>query len=229
MKDTQISKQVSGSGNRTGEKQNEKRKDPAGETGFYAGIMAGPQFSQTKQQGFGGPGLSDGLLVGFHLRRKMAIETGFIISNKRYVSAGAYFDMSKISASMPSGMKLSQVQSKVTVFEIPVKFRYDVLKINQGNVFTTGGVSSYIITRESNQYHILNNGYPETLSGNYSAHQNYFAAAINVSAGYEWKVGKSLNFRVEPYLQIPTKTIGMGSMHVVSAGLYLGITWAFIK
>jgi hypothetical protein len=38
-----------------------------------------------------------------------------------------------------------------------------------------------------------------------------------------------LNLRLNPYLQIPIKMIGMGSMHVVSAGVYLGITFPLIK
>ena len=41
--------------------------------------------------------------------------------------------------------------------------------------------------------------------------------------GYEWKAGNGLNLRVNPYLQIPLKTIGMGSMPVVSTGIYLGL------
>ena len=130
---------------------------------------------------------------------------------------------------MPSGMKLLQVQSKSTVLEIPVKVKYDVFKFNQGTVFVTGGLLSYILTRENNQYNASVNGLNEIMAGHYSTHHNYFASAVNISAGYHWMAGKNVNLRIEPYWQVPLKSIGMGSMHVVSAGVYLGITFPVIK
>ncbi len=130
---------------------------------------------------------------------------------------------------MPPGMKLIQIQSKSTVAEIPLKLKYDILKTEKGSLFAGGGISSFIITREDNQYQASVNGNNETLKGSYSTHQHYFAAAANISAGYEWKAGKGLNLRLEPYVQIPLKTVGMGSMQVVSAGAYLGITFPIIK
>ncbi len=210
-------------------KQIEGQKKIAVEKWLYAGIIAGPQFNQTKQQGFSNAGLSAGLIAGFHLNKKLSIEIGLVISDKQYYSAGKYFDMSKISASMPAGMKLTQIQSKTTVLEIPLEIRYNLVRVSNGNLFAAGGFSSYIITRENNQYQATVNGNDETLNGNYTTQQDYFAAAAKIGAGYEWKAGKGLSLRLEPYLQIPLKTIGMGSMHVVSTGVYLGLTFPFIK
>ena len=210
-------------------KQTKIQRDQAAGKGIYGGITAGPQFSQTKQQGFGNAGLSAGLIAGFQINKKLAIETGFVISDKQFSSSGQYFDMSKISASMPSGMKLIRIQSNTTVLEIPLALKFDLIKISRGNLFATGGFSSYVITSESNQYKVSVNGIDETMEGNYQLHQNYFAAAAKIGAGYEWKGGKGLKLRLEPYLQIPLRTIGMGSMHVISMGVYLGITFPIIK
>jgi hypothetical protein len=126
-------------------------------------------------------------------------------------------------------MKLIRVQSKISVLEIPINLKYDVLKVKKGNLFVSGGISSYILTNEKNQYQASMNGNNETMTGNYPEHQNYFAAAANVSAGYECRAGKNASLRIEPYFQIPIKTIGMGSMHVVSTGVRLGITIPVIK
>ncbi len=195
----------------------------------YVGIIAGPQFNQTKQQAFGNAGLSAGLVVGFRLNKRLSVETGFFISDKQFSSSGEYFDLSKISASMPSGMKLLQIQSTSTVLEIPLSFNYEVFKWEKGKLFTAVGVSSYIITKERNQYQASVNGLHETLTGNYSGHQSYFAATANMGLGYEWNTCRGLNLRVNPYVQIPLKTIGMGSMSVVSAGIYLGILFPIFK
>ena len=191
--------------------------------GMYVGVVAGPQFSRTKQQGFSDAGLSTGILAGIHLN-KIFVESGLIISDKKYVSGGQYFDMNKIASGMPSGMKLIQVQSKSTVLEIPLKVGYEVLTLNKGAAFATAGLTSFILTSENNQYSASVNGNSETMTGHYTTHQNYFAAALNMSIGYECYTSRNINIRIEPYLQIPLKSIGMGSMHVVSAGAYIGIT-----
>ena len=44
---------------------------------FYVGIIAGPQFSQTKQQKFSNAGLSAGILLGFHLNSRLSVESGW--------------------------------------------------------------------------------------------------------------------------------------------------------
>jgi hypothetical protein len=214
---------------KTKSNQSGDHNKPNSERGIYGGFIAGPQYSQTKQQRFGNAGLSGGLIAGFHFNKKGSVETGLIISDKQYSSSGKYFDMSKISSSMPSGMKLIQIRSKTTVLEIPLEIRYNLAAMGKGNLFASGGFSSYIITREINQYQANVNGIDETLNGNYSTHQQYFAAAAKIAAGYEWKTGKGLNLRVEPYLQVPLKAMGMGSMQVMSAGVYLGITFPLIK
>lgn len=210
-------------------KQIEGQKKEGPEEWLYGGIIAGPQFNQTKQQSFGNAGFSGGLIAGFHLNKRLSVETGVIISDKQYYSSGKYFDMSKISASMPAGMKLMQIQSKTTVLEIPLEIRYNLTGTIHGNLFAAAGFSSYIITRETNQYQAMVNGNNETLNGSYSTCRDYFAAAANIGVGYEWRAGKDLNLRLEPYLQIPLKTIGMGSMHVVSTGVYLGLIFPLIK
>ncbi len=211
------------------EKQIEKNKDPSAEKRFYAGILAGPQFSQTKAQSFSNAGLSAGILLGFHLSKRLAFETGFLITNKQYSSAGQYFDISKISASMPPGMHIIQVSSKTQVLEIPVNLKYDLLKNIKSNFFISGGFSSYILTSEKNLYQASLNGNNETMTGNYPTHHSYFAASVNISVGYEDKVSKTVNLRIEPYFHIPVKPTGMGSMHVQSAGINLGFTIPVIK
>lgn len=207
----------------------EQPKEKKEGKGIYVGIIAGPQISQTKQQGFGNSGISAGLVAGFHLNKRISIETGLVISNKQFSSSGEYFDMSKISASMPSGMKLLQIHSKSTVLEIPLDLNYELFKLKKGRLFAAGGLSSYVITSEHNQYQASVNGINEMISGNYSGNQSYFAAAAKVGAGYEWNAGHGLNLRVNPYVLIPLKTIGMGSMPVVSAGIYLGVLFPIIK
>ena len=204
------------------ENKNNNKKDKR----FYVGIFAGPQFNQVKNQGFSKPGFSGGLLAGLNITKKLSIETGVIISEKKYFSSGEYFNMKNIAASMPAGMEVISLNSKNTVVEIPVKIKYNFLKKNKRNFFVTAGLSSYILTKESNNYLAVVNGSQQKLTGNYSNHSNYYNAALNISTGYEYKTKRAI-IRLEPYIQVPLKGIGVGSMPVLSTGVHVGIALPF--
>ena len=193
---------------------------------FYTGIFAGPQFNQVKSQGFSKPGFSAGIITGLNLTKNIAIETGVFVSEKKYFSAGEYFNMKKADPSMPVNMKVISLNGKSTVIEIPLKIKYTFLKRNNKNLFATAGLSSYLLTKESNRYLAVVNGSQQSLTGNYWGNGNYLNAAVNISMGYEFKT-KSTTIRLEPYLQVPVKGIGVGSMKVLSTGVHLGFSFPF--
>ena len=68
------------------------------------------------------------------------------------------------------------------------------------------------------------NGAQQTMISSYKNKSRSLAATLDISAGYEHKLGKSNYFRVEPYVQIPLKGMGVGSMPMISSGLRIGIT-----
>ncbi|MHA4809948.1 outer membrane beta-barrel protein [Flavitalea flava] len=190
---------------------------------FYFGLIAGPQFNQVKNQGFSKPGLNAGLMVGFKVKPSLAFETGLIFSSKTYYSDGQYFSMSKIASAMPAGMKLIDMRGKATVLEIPVMVKIDIRKTNSSCLFIAGGVSSYLLIHENNAYQAAFNGAKESLTGNYSHTEKYLSAAINISPGYEFMITGKKVFRIQPYLQIPVKAIGVGALPILGAGINLGI------
>ena len=207
---------------RTSVDKSSGKKSNAGK--LYVGLVVGPQLNEVKGQGFKKVGGELGLLFGYALAQKISIESGLILSNKKYYSAGQYFNMEKISATMPPGMKIIAVQSNATVLEVPLKGRYDLIAKKNGNLFITAGASSYLLLHEQNNYHALVNGGQQDLEGDYGTMRKYFATSINLSAGYEKNVGKRTVIRVEPYLEFPLKGLGMGSMSVFGTGLHLGLT-----
>jgi hypothetical protein len=52
----------------------------------------------------------------------------------------------------------------------------------------------------------------------------YPFSIINLSAGFEQRLGKVGNLRVEPYVRIPLGGIGTGSLPILSAGVNVGFT-----
>ncbi len=47
---------------------------------------------------------------------------------------------------------------------------------------------------------------------------------MNVSVGYNRTLNKVGTLRIEPYLKIPIKGIGIGNLPITSTGLNIGIT-----
>ncbi|MGI8950507.1 MAG: outer membrane beta-barrel protein [Chitinophagaceae bacterium] len=191
---------------------------------FYYGLIAGIQMNEVKNQGMKKPGFDFGIIAGYSFNKRTSIETGLLFSKKYYFTDGKYFSTDKMGSSMPAGMKILNLDGSSKVFEIPVKLKYNVINKTNKNIFSSAGITSYVMTGEKNNYLTSLNGFRNTMNGSYRNVSKYFAAAVTVSAGYENKIGKSTNIRVEPYLQIPLKGFGIGSLPVTTAGLHIGIT-----
>jgi hypothetical protein len=123
---------------------------------------------------------------------------------------------------MPQGMDVMSLEGSSRFFELPVKFKYSVFQKNRSGVFLSTGISSYLMTREENDYHAMMNGSEQNMSGSYNNNRRYVAVMANIGAEYNYKIGKYTRLRIEPYLQIPLKGIGIGSMPVMTTGLHFG-------
>ena len=67
------------------------------------------------------------------------------------------------------------------------------------------------------------NGTENKMFGSYSENKKYFAATVDVSFGYERKLGGS-HIKLQPYLQLPVRGIGVGDLPIKSAGMRVGLT-----
>jgi Outer membrane protein beta-barrel domain len=200
------------------------KKRPVRRTAMYWGIVAGPLFDEVKNQGLKKTGFSAGIIAGFQFKNNLSLETGLLYAKKPYFSTGKYFRMDKISSNMPPGMEMLSLEGKNSILEIPLKMKYDLLNRNKNNFFLSAGITSYINTHEKNNYLVLINGTQQTMVSSYKNKSRSLAATVDISAGYEHKIGKLNRIRIEPYLQIPLRGMGVGSMPMMSSGLRIGIT-----
>ncbi|HEV8082704.1 MAG TPA: outer membrane beta-barrel protein [Chitinophagaceae bacterium] len=191
--------------------------------GIYIGVVAGPDFSKVQSGSFANTGFDAGVLLGFNINRKFSFETGIMWTKKIYESEGKNFSMDKVRSTMPVGMEIDNLTSRSSFIEIPVKGKYNFAIKNKSDLFVSGGVSAYIMTKEKNAYNVSLNGNREKLLGVYEKDNYCMPAVANVSIGYEHSVSKSLDIRIEPFLKIPLQGMGVGSLPVTSAGLQLGI------
>jgi Outer membrane protein beta-barrel domain len=195
--------------------------------GLYFGPVAGFDFSNVKSQAVNKSGYNLGLLAGYRFNRKISVESGILLSKKKYYSDGKYFNMNKVGPSMPSSMKIVTVDGQFTLLKIPLKLKYDFLQNKRSNLFISTGIVSGIYLKEHNNYLTEMNNVREYHTGVYK--DVSYSCLINVSMGYEYALAKSRTIRLEPYIEIPLKKVGMGSMSVLSAGINISISNLFSR
>lgn len=202
-----------------------KIQGPKKQNGFYSGVLAGIEMNTVKYQELKTPGFDIGIIAGYAFNRKFSTESGLLFSKKNYSSEGKYFSMDKVGASMPAGMDILYLEGSSNFLEIPINLRYNIAEKKNSRIFTSAGINSFIMTKENNKYLTQLDGVKETIESSYKNSAGYFAAAINLSAGYEFKAGRKNNIRIEPYAQIPLKGIGVGKLPVASMGLHAAFTF----
>jgi hypothetical protein len=190
---------------------------------FYADIIGGIQMNQVAGQGFSKPGFILGLNGGYRINRSFGVELGILYSSKHYFSRGQYFDIGKAGTSMPANMKIINLQGSSQLIEIPIGLRYN-FNHSKYKLFITSGVSSFLLTREQNNYLALIGGVEQNMNGMYHHKTAYIASAINFSMGTEFTFGKKqTRLKIEPFLEVPVKGMGVGLMSVTGAGIRIGI------
>ncbi len=188
---------------------------------FYLGVQAGPDFSMVKATNVNKAGYSIGLLAGFNISRKFAIETGFMWDQKKYSSEGRYFNTEKLYWPHVTILDLS---GYCNMFEIPINIRYNVLSSARTTWFANGGLSSYLMKKENYDYHYKRYGVYGYGNREYKNSTDNWLSVAHLSVGMQKHLGTLGDLRIEPYLKLPLKGVGIGSMPLTSTGIYLGIT-----
>jgi Outer membrane protein beta-barrel domain len=187
----------------------------------YIGLTGAPDLSTVKMQATKGVGTTWGLVLGYAFNSHWAVESGVYLDRKKYYSAGEYFKDPEI----PSGTTLESVNGICNMWEVPLNVRYNFNPGSRITWFATTGFSSYFMTKQKYAGQEENyNGSSWTSTWIDSAHSNYLFSIINISGGFEQRIGKIGNLRIEPYLRIPLSGIGTGRLPIMSAGLNIGIT-----
>ncbi|HEV7620686.1 MAG TPA: outer membrane beta-barrel protein [Flavisolibacter sp.] len=191
---------------------------------FYIGLLAGPDFSNVKFQKVESVGLDAGILFGYKFGKKWALETGFLSSKKNYYTEGAYFNTSKIP--LPQYTTINSVSGNCRMYEIPLTVRYNISTSAKKSWFAAAGVSSYLMKSESYKYQYYNSYYSQVMEKSWSANssEKSWISVMYLSAGYSQAIGRQITLRIEPYLKLPIKRVGIGDLQIISSGIHFSIT-----
>ena len=191
------------------------------ESGFYTAIISGVDLSAIHFQSVK-TGATKGLLIGYAFNKKWSIESGLLWDTKRVYDNGSYFNPPGYIAT--NGIKIVAVNGKSRLYEWPVNIKYTIIPGNH-SLFATAGLSSYLMRSENYDYEYVQNNQPA--GHNYLSYKNEtknWFSVVNFSIGYTHKLGDIGSMRLEPYLKLPIKNLGVGNMPIMSTGLNIGFT-----
>jgi hypothetical protein len=192
------------------------------ERGLYAGIISGVDLSSIHFRSLK-TGASKGFVIGYALNKKWSIESGLLWDTKRVYDNGTYFNPPGYTPT--SGVTIIAVNGKSRLYELPVNMKYTITP-GKHSLFATTGLSSYFMRSENYDYEYTQNNQPG--GHNYLSYKNEtknWFSVVNLSIGYAHSLGDAGSIRVEPYLKLPVKNLGVANMPIMSTGLNVG----FIK
>ncbi len=151
-----------------------------------------------------------GMTFGYQLSSNLSVNTGLLYTMKNYVAKGYDFQDNSW------GWSLDHVVGNCNMFELPLSLRYDFGRIGKASFFVNGGLSSYLMKKESYTYHFKSGG---TFDSTYKTNKNYLFSIFTLSAGVEESLGKNLSIQAEPFVKLPLTGIGYGNIQLSSYGI----------
>jgi hypothetical protein len=197
-------------------------KKTRNKSGLYYGVIAAPDITTIKGQAVKGVGYSAGIIIGYTFNQRWQLDAAVMWSRKKYFTDGKYFGKEK--AQIPANVTLNWLDGGCEMFEFPIAVKYD-LSAKKNTFFAGAGLTSYIMKKEDYNFSAVYGagGYDYEGYRSYKRSGDHLFANVQLSAGYKYSLSSKLNIRLEPYLKIPLKKIGIGELPITSTGLYFSL------
>lgn len=190
---------------------------------LYGAILVGSDMNTVKMQTLSKPGITAGIKIGFQLN-KWGLETGLLYDKKSYSSDGKYFNYK-----LYPNTKINNVSGTCNMFEWPIDIHYVFNPTGKHTFYVSGGLSSYVMKKENYTYDYDWYGQSYYSNRTYNNSSQNFFSIINISAGYQVKVGRTSSLRFEPYGKLPVKGVGIGGLPLTSFGVNLVVSKNFLQ
>jgi hypothetical protein len=192
---------------------------------LYVGVLGAPDVSSVKLADVQRPTPNLGLLLEYRFLDRLRVSTGLLHSAKQYRARHADYDWSYYpNANL---YDFEWVNATCTILDLPVNLRYDVLVQPRYQLFGSVGLSTLFMRREQYSFDYVYYRNPYHWEQEYvNEHQHWFSV-LNLSAGYERRLGSHWGLQAEPYLKLPLGGVGEGKVRLASAGIFLGLKYGF--
>ncbi|RYY68452.1 MAG: hypothetical protein EOO13_12280, partial [Chitinophagaceae bacterium] len=167
---------------------------------FYFVIATGIDGNGVKFPGLNKFSTRSGALIGFHLTKKVSVQSGLFAGSKKYVAGKG--DYKAQAGSYWSMVDITKVDANCRVYEIPLSLRYEFRSGKKWNSFASAGVSSYIMDKEDYAYDYIRYNNPYHAEASYKGNQHLFSV-LRLSGGLERKLSPQFFIGITPGLAIP--------------------------
>ena len=149
---------------------------------FYIIVAAGAEASGVKL--FSADKITGraGLAVGYQVNKNISVQTGFFVSNKKYIAGKE--DYKTKEGSYWNIVDIKSIDANCRVYEIPLQVRYDFTPGKKLNIFANAGLSSYIMQKEDYEFYYERYGTQHQAAVKYTGNKNLFSV-LRLSAGAE--------------------------------------------
>jgi hypothetical protein len=192
---------------------------------FYVGVLYAfdNSFEKKEKNPEKGEGASISFLLGYKFSKKISIETGLSFQKKEYYTSANYFNKSILNATGD----VDGVEAENRFIEIPLTLKFDWFNKKQHSVFTTIGISSYLVNREKYEFDEDVAGVVNNKTVEFTTVTSNLFATCNFSFGYQFNFKKLGSLRLQPYINLPLKGLGKSQEHLVSKGINIGWIYNF--
>lgn len=181
-------------------------------------LSFGPDVSSVGIDKPGTPEMQYGVGISYALSQRLSIRAGFYAATKKYTADSADYHLRY------SINNLQKIHADCFVYEIPLTVVYNFGASKKHNWFVSGGLSSYLMKKETYEYYYKNSwGQPQSYSHTYKNENTHIFSVINLSGGYQYHFTDRLSVMAEPYIKIPASGIGMGKVKLNSTGILFSI------
>jgi len=188
---------------------------------FFLSLSTGPDISSAGLEHFGKLKLLAGAGLGYTFRNKFTLRTGFYTARKIYSAQPYQYHTTGISN---PNYTLQSVDADCRVYEIPLLLSYNFSHSVRQSWFATAGVSSYLMKRETYDYHYKSStGQVYTHQWTLKDENKHYFSVLTLSGGYQRKINNTLSVMAEPYVKIPMVGVGYGKVKLNSTGVLLSV------
>jgi Outer membrane protein beta-barrel domain len=187
---------------------------------FYIIVAAGAEASGVKL--FSADKITGraGLAVGYQVNKNISVQTGFFVSNKKYIAGKE--DYKTKEGSYWNIVDIKSIDANCRVYEIPLQVRYDFTPGKKLNIFATAGLSSYIMQKEDYEFYYERYGTLHQAAVKYTGNKNLFSV-LRLSAGAEKKISRQFAVFASSGIAVPLAGVGDGKVKLYSTDIILGL------
>lgn len=186
---------------------------------FNLSVQLAPDLSAIQLDHLGKAGNMVGIGAEYFFLPQISLSSGVFYSYKPYSGDSGY--------QLNYGKTPSYVIGACDILDIPFNIRFYALEGKVQRFFISTGLSTYLMLKEHYEleYHQQNTGTSYFRDIDVAGANQHYFGIVNISMGYERKLGRQLGVQVEPYFKVPLSGVGEGDVSLKSMGIFVGLKY----